>query len=111
MAGNNLQEPLQAFPTVFDHIIAEPVGEDFPGEWWYCDSRALALQDIPEILKVGVSSTHNGVFELKRWDVCPADNLVRGEHITGSSVGLRIANLYKSNGGKGYSLAPGHPYI
>ena len=92
---------------MLDHVIAEPVGEDLPWEWWYCDSGALALQDISEVLKVGVSSAHNGVFELKSWDVCSADNLVRGEHVTGGSVGLRIANLYKSSNGRTYCLAQG----
>jgi hypothetical protein len=30
MSNNDLQESLQAFPPVLDHIITKPVGEDLP---------------------------------------------------------------------------------
>lgn len=93
MTGNNLQKPLQALSPMLDHIVTEAVGEHLPRKWWYCDSRALAFQDVSKIFKVGVSSTHDGMFQFESGNVCSADNLIGGVHVTGGSMGLRIADL------------------
>lgn len=93
MACNNLQEPLQSLSPVLNHVIAEAVGEHFPGKRRYCDSGALALQDIPKVLKVGVSPAHNGVFQFEGGDVRSTDDLVGSVHVTGGAMGLGIADL------------------
>lgn len=76
MAGHNLQKTLQSLPPVLNHIIAEPVGEYLAWKWRDCDSRALALQDIPKVLEVRVAATHDRMLQLERGDVRPADNFV-----------------------------------
>lgn len=76
MTGNNLQEPLQTLSPMLDHIITEAVGEHLPREWRYCNPCALAFQDVSEIFKVGVSSTHDGMFQFESGDVRSADNLI-----------------------------------
>lgn len=93
VTGNNLEEPLQTLPSMLNHIITEPIGEHLPWERRYCDSGAFAFQDIPEVLEVGVSPAHDGMLQLEGGNVCAADNFIRGEHITGSSMGLRVADL------------------
>lgn len=93
MTRNNLQEPLQTLSPVLNHVIAEAVGEHFPRKRRYCDSCALALQDVSEVLEVGVSPAHNRVFQFEGGNVRSADDFVRSVHVTGGSMGLGIANL------------------
>lgn len=95
MARNNLQESLQTLSPVLNHVIAEAVGEHFPRKRRYCDSCALTLQDIPEVLEVGVPPAHNGVFQLEGRNVRSADDLIGGVHVTGGSMGLGIADLIR----------------
>lgn len=95
MTSNNLQEPLQTFPSVLNHIITESIGKHFPWKRWYCDSGALAFQDVSEVLEVGVSPAHDGMLKLEGGDVCAADDFIGSEHVTGSSVGLRVADLLR----------------
>lgn len=52
MADDNLEEPLQAFPTLFDNGIVELVEVDLSGQWGNSDTGALTLEDIAEVLKV-----------------------------------------------------------
>ena len=78
---------------MFNHIVAESVRKHLPGKGWNRHSGALALQDIPKILKVAVSSTHSAVLELEGGDVRSADNLVVRIHAAGCAVGLGILNL------------------
>lgn len=80
---------------MLNHVVAKAVGEHFPRKWRYCDSCALALQDISEVLKVGVSPAHNGVFQFEGGNVRSTDDLVGGVHVTGGSMGLGIADLIK----------------
>lgn len=95
VTSNNLQEPLQTFPSVLNHIITEPIGEYLPWKRWYCDSGAFAFQDVSEVFEVGVSPAHDGMLQLEGGDVCAADDFIGSEHVTGSSVGLRVADLLK----------------
>lgn len=93
MTCNNLQEPLQTLSPVLNHIIAKAVGEHFPRQRRYCDPCAFALQNISEVLEVGVSPAHNGVFQFEGGNVRSADDLVGGVHVAGGTVGLGIADL------------------
>lgn len=93
VSGDNLEEALQTLAAVLNDIVAEPVGKNLPGEWGYRDARAFALQDITEILKIGVPTAHDGVFQFEGGDVSPAHNLVRRVHVARCAMSLGIADL------------------
>lgn len=93
MSRDNLQEPLQPLPSVLNDVVAEPVGKNLARQWGDSHSCALTLQDIAEVLEVGVAAAHDGVLQLEGGDVGSADDLVGGVHVAGSSVGLRVAHL------------------
>lgn len=96
MSSDDLEEALQTLAAVLNDVVAEPVGENLPGERGYRDARALALQDIAEILEVGVPAAHDGVFQFEGGDVGPAHNLVRRVHVARCAVGLGVADLLQS---------------
>jgi hypothetical protein len=52
MANDNLEEPLQTFPALLDYGIIELVKVDLAGQWRDCDTGALTLEDVAEVLKV-----------------------------------------------------------
>lgn len=81
MARYDLQKPLKSLTSVLDHIIAKPVCEDLPRQRRDGHARALALQDIAEVLKVRVAASHDRVLELEGGDVGAADYLVGGVHV------------------------------
>lgn len=93
MSRHNLQEPLQALAAVLDHIVAEPVREYLARQWRDGDARAFALEDVAEVLEVGVATAHDGVLEFEGWDVGAADDLVGGVHVAGCAVCLGVADL------------------
>lgn len=78
---------------MLDHVITEAVGEDFSREWRYCHAGAFALQDISEVLEVGVSPAHDGMLQLEGGDIRSADNFIGSVHVPGGAMGLRIADL------------------
>lgn len=93
MARDNLQEPLQALPSMLDNVVAEAVGEDLARQRRDGDTGALALEDVAKVLKVGVPAAHAAALELEGWDVCAAENLVGCVHVPAEAVGLRVADL------------------
>lgn len=93
MPRYNLQEPLQTLAAVLDNVVAEPVGEYLPRERGDRHARALALQDVAEVLEVRVAAPHDRVLEFEGWDVGAADYLVRGVHVSGCAVCLGVADL------------------
>jgi len=64
MSDDNLQEPLQPFASVLDHIVREAIGEHLAGKRRDCDARGFALEDFAKVLKVAVSSADAGELEL-----------------------------------------------
>lgn len=96
MSSDDLEEALQTLTTVLDDVVAESVGENLSGERGYRDARALALQDIAEILEIGVPAAHDGVFQFEGGDVGPAHNLVRRVHVARCAMGLGVADLLQS---------------
>lgn len=93
MTSNNLQETLQTLAAVLDDVVAEAVRKDLAGQRGDGDARALALEDVAEVLEVGVAATHDRVLQLEGGDVGAADDLVRGVHVPGCAVGLGVADL------------------
>jgi len=79
---------------MLDHIIAKPVREDLPRQRWDRDARGFPLQDVAEILKVGISTAHTAVSELERRDVGAAEDLVIGVHVAAHAVGSWVLDLY-----------------
>lgn len=98
MPHDDLQEPLQPFPPMLDHIITEPVREDLAGERGDGNTSRFALEDVAKVFKVRVAPTDGAVLELEGGDVGPADDLVVGVHMAVSAVGLGVFDL---KGGKG----------
>jgi hypothetical protein len=92
--SNNLQKALETLAAVLDHIVAETVGEDLAGQWGYRDSCTFALEDIAEVLEVGVPAAHHGMLQFESGDVGSAHDLVRRVHIAGGAMGLGIADLF-----------------
>ena len=83
---------------MLDYIVAEPIGEDLPGEWRNSDAGGFALENIAEVLKVGVAPAHGRVLELEERYVGPANNFVVGVHGTRGAVGLGVFDLLGSVG-------------
>ena len=69
MARNDRQEPLEALAPALDDLVREPVRENLAGERGDVHARRLALQDVPERLKVRVAPPDDRVAELERGDV------------------------------------------
>lgn len=97
MTRHNLQEPLQPFPAVLNHVVAEPVGEHLARQRRDGDARALALEDVPEVLEIRVAAAHDRVLQLEGGDVGAADDLVRGVHVARCPVCLGVADLLHMN--------------
>jgi len=93
MTNNNLQEPLQSLPPMLNHIIAKPVREDLSWQRRNRDSRRLALQNVAEVLEVGIASADRGMAQLESGDVGSAEYLVVGVHVAAHAVGARVAYL------------------
>lgn len=93
MASDDLQEPLQPLPPMLNHIIAEPVREHLPRQWRDRHPRALPLENIAEVLEIGVSAAHDRMLELEGWDVGSAHDLVGGVHVSRGAVCLGVSDL------------------
>lgn len=78
---------------MLNHIVAEPVREDFAREWRDRDARGLALQDVAEVFKIGVPPADGAVFESEGGDVGAADDLVIGVHVAVGAVCLGVFDL------------------
>ena len=83
---------------MLDHVVTEPVCEHLAGQRGNGDAGGLALQDVAEVLEVGVPATDDAVFELEGGDVGAADNLVGGVHLAGCAVGLGVLDLGRMGG-------------
>jgi len=66
---------------VLDYVVGEPVREDLAWQRRYRDSGTFSLEDIAEVLEVGISSADHGVAQLERWDVGSSVYLVRSVHV------------------------------
>lgn len=99
MAHDDLEKPLQPLPPMLDHVVAEPIRKDLARQRRDGDARALALQDVAEILEVRVAAPHAAVLQLEGRDVGPADDLVVGVHGARGAVRLRVADLVGVRGG------------
>jgi hypothetical protein len=93
VADDYLQEALQALAAVLDYVVTEAVGEDLAGERRDGDAGGLALEDVAEVLEVGIAPPHAAVSQLEGGDVGPADDLVVRVHAAAHAVGARIFDL------------------
>lgn len=64
VSHHNLQKPLKALATVLNNVVGEAVGEHLAGQWRDGDSCGFALEDVAEVLKVGVAAADGGLFYL-----------------------------------------------
>ena len=64
MPSNDTQKPLQAFPSSFDDLVLESVGEYLAREGWDIDASGFAFEYITE---GGVAPAEEGV---EGGDVC-----------------------------------------
>lgn len=65
---------------MLNDVVAEAVRKDLSRQRRDGDARALALQDVAEILEVGVAPAHAAMLQLEGGNVGPADDLVVGVH-------------------------------
>lgn len=94
MPHDNPQEPLEPLPSMLDHIIAEAVREYLAGQRWDRDTGGLALEDVAEIFKVGVSAANDGVAQAEGGDVGACMDFVGSVHRAwGGAVGLWVLDL------------------
>lgn len=91
---DDLEELFQAGAAALDDVVAEAVGEDLSRERGDGDAGALALEDVAEVLKVGVAAADAALAQLEGGDVCAAEDLVVGVHVAAHAVGSRVADLY-----------------
>ena len=69
MSNNNLQEALQAPPPLFDHAVVKAVEVDFTRQCRNRNTRALALQQVPEDFEVGVTAADLRTAQLESGNV------------------------------------------
>lgn len=93
MPHDNLQEPLQSFPPMLNHIVTESIGKDLARQGWNGNPRRFPFQDIAEVFEVGVASADGAVLEFERGDVGTADDFVVGVHASVGAVGLGVLDL------------------
>ncbi len=93
MPDDNLQEPLQPFPPMLNHIIAEPVGEHLARQRRNGHPRGFPLQDVAEVFEIGVAPADGAVLEFEGGDVGAADDFVVGVHASVGAVRLRVLDL------------------
>lgn len=93
MPNHNLQEPLQPFPPMLNHIVAEPVREHLPGQRRDCHARGLALENVAEVLEIRVSPADGALFEFEGGNIGAADDLVVGVHVAVGAMCLWVFNL------------------
>ena len=93
MADDDLQESLEPLASVLNHVVAEAVGEDLAGQRGDSDAGGLALEDVAEILEVGIAPAHGAMSQLEGGDVGPADDLVVRVHAAAHAVGARVLDL------------------
>lgn len=81
---------------MLNDIVTETIRENLARQRGNRDARALALQNVAEILEVRVAATDDGVAELEGGDVGARVDFVGGVHCAwGGAVGLRV--LYLGN--------------
>lgn len=93
VTDDDLEELLEACTTTFDNIVAEAVGEDLSGQRRDSDTGALALENVAEVLEVGVSTTDAALTELEGGNVCAAEDLVVCVHVTAHAMCSWVADL------------------
>lgn len=107
MPGNNLEEPLQSFPSMLNHIITEAVRKDLSGQRRDRHARRFPLEDIAEVFKVRVSTTDDRMLQLESRDVGAADDFIGSVHVARCAMSLRIAHLNVRRSGISPPLGPG----
>jgi len=90
---DDLEEMLETQAPLLNDFVTEPVCKDFSRERGDRDSRAFAFQDVPEILKVAISSPHHAVFEFERWNIRPTHDFVVCKHLTPNAVRLGASDF------------------
>ena len=94
MSDDDLQEPLQAFASMFDHVVRETVGEDFARQGRDGHAGALALEDVAEVFEVAVPPTDDGVAQFEGGNIGARVDLVGCVHVAGArAVGLWVLDL------------------
>ena len=99
MPDHQLQKPLQAFPSMLNHVIAEPICKHLSRQRRDRHPCALPFQNVAEVFKVTVAAADHGVAQLERRDVRNHVDLVAGVHVAaGGAVGLGILHLRAETG-------------
>ena len=62
MTDDNLQEPLKSLPTMLNDIVAEAIRKDLARQLRNSDPGALSFEDVAEVFKVRVPSSHAAVM-------------------------------------------------
>lgn len=58
MAHDNLQEPLESFSPVLNHVVGKAVREHLARQRGYRDASGLALEDVAKGLKLAIPAAH-----------------------------------------------------
>ena len=64
------------------HIIAKSVRKDLAGQRGNGHSCTFSLENVAEVLEIGIAAPDGAVLELKGGNVGSADDLVVGVHVT-----------------------------
>lgn len=78
---------------MLNHIIAKAIRKHLPRQRRDRNARALALQDVAEVLEVGVAAAHRRLAQFEGRDVGAAQDLVVGVHGAADAVGAGVLDL------------------
>jgi hypothetical protein len=78
---------------VFDNIVAEAIREDLARQRRNCHTCRFSLQDIAEVLEIGIAPTNRAMAELEGGNVGAADDLIVGVHTSAHAVSTRVLDL------------------
>jgi len=94
MSDHNLQESLQPFSPVLDHIVTKPVGKDLPRQGRDRNARGFSLKYVAEVLEVRISPAYAAVTELEGGDVGATQDLIICVHAAAHTVSAGVLDLY-----------------
>lgn len=93
VADDDAEKLFETSAATLNDVVAESVREDFAGQGRNGHASAFALENVAEVLKVGIAAAHARGSELEGGYVGAADDLIVGVHAAAHAVGSGIADL------------------
>lgn len=81
MTSNDLQKPLERFPSAFDYLVRESSTEDLARQKRNINPGTFPLQNLSEGFEISISSSDARVAYSESWNVGSTHNLIIRIHL------------------------------